>query len=60
MNPTETLSVPQSYIGHIRKGVVVFNTEASLTEGQAVRVEPLTVAAEQPLDAERADRVRRL
>ena len=58
MSPTETLSPPPSYIGHVRNGVVVLDQNAPLTEGQAVRVEP--VASQAMLDADRMERVRQL
>ena len=58
MPPTETLSPPPSYIGHVRNGVVVLDQNASLMEGQAVRVEP--VASQAMLDANRMERVRKL
>ena len=58
MSPTETLSPPPSYIGHVRNGVVVLDQNAPLAEGQAVRVEP--VASPAMLDADRMERVRQL
>src|SRR5262245_56134451 len=38
------------YIGHVKNGVIILDAPTSLTEGQAVRVEPL----EQGADASRA------
>ena len=58
MSPTDTLSPPPSYIGHVRNGVVVLDQSAPLAEGQAVRVEP--VASQAMLDADRMERVRQL
>lgn len=57
MNPTETLSAPPSFTGHVRNGVVVIDTLASLAEGQAVRIEPLAEAVEGTLDHVRTERV---
>jgi hypothetical protein len=47
-----------SYIGHVKNGVVVLDSNVVLTDGQAVRVEPLPASA--PQKHEREDRVRRL
>ena len=58
MNPAETVSPSPTYIGHVRNGLVVLDADASLIEGQAVRVEPL--ALETSLDADRMERVRKL
>lgn len=58
MSPTETLSLPPSYIGHVRNGVVVLDHDASLSEGQAVRVEPLATKA--TLDADRLNRLQKM
>ena len=58
MNPTETLSPVPSYIGHVRNGLVVLDADASLVEGQAVRVEPLV--SEATLESDRMERVRKL
>ena len=51
MNPTETLSATSSFTGHVRNGVVILDAEFALSEGLAVRIEPL---------ADTADRVRQL
>lgn len=56
MKPSETLSSP-AYIGHVKNGVVVLDAQVSLTEGQAVRVEPL---GKTQLELERAECVRQL
>ena len=58
MNPTETFSPSPTYIGHVRNGVIVLDQNASLNEGQTVRVEP--VASPTMLDADRMERVRKL
>ena len=58
MSQIETLSPRPSYIGHVRNGVVVLDQNASLTEGQTVRVEPVTSPT--MLDADRMERVRKL
>ena len=57
MNPTETLSAPPSFTGHVRNGVVIIDTQVSLSEGQAVRIEPLAEAVEGTLDHARTQRV---
>ncbi len=41
MNPTETLSAPSSFTGYVRNGVVILDAQITLSEGQAVRIEPL-------------------
>ena len=62
MNPTETLLPVPSYIGHVRNGLVVLDADASLAEGQAVRVEPLQVSSAEAggMDAELAARVQKI
>ena len=55
MKPSETL--PQTYTGHVKNGVIVLDAPIALDEGLAVRVEPLTQPA---FDADRAERVRQL
>jgi len=46
------------YIGHVRNGVVVLDTNtSSLSEGQTVRVEPVT---ETLLDGERSERLQQM
>jgi hypothetical protein len=47
-----------SYIGHVKNGVVVLDSNVALKDGQAVRVEPLAATA--PQQREPADLVRRL
>jgi len=48
------------YIGHVRNGVVVLDANApSLSEGQTVRVEPMS-ETETSLDSERTERVQTL
>jgi len=59
MTPIETSSSASFYIGHVRNGVVVLDPNASLSEGQAVRVEPMG-AINETLNQERIDRVRQL
>jgi hypothetical protein len=49
-----------SYFGHIRNGVIVFDAQVFLNEGQPVRVEPLGQDGDSNLDHEAADRVRKL
>ena len=46
MNPTETLSAPSSFTGHVRNGVVILDTLVKLSEGQAVRIEPMADTTE--------------
>jgi hypothetical protein len=57
MNPLENHS---SYIGHVKNGVVVIDTQAPLFEGQTVRVEPLGPGGDAMSAGDRADRVRQL
>ena len=59
MKQPETQS-PASYLGHVKNGVVVLDTQVALNDGQAVRVEPLGPGTGAKLDTERADRVRQL
>ena len=59
MKQSETPS-SASYIGHVKNGVVVLDTQVSLNDGQAVRVEPLGQGTGIQLDTDRADRVRQL
>ena len=56
MNPIETSSAPASFTGHVKNGVVVLDARVSLSEGQAVRVEPLIA----PVNAERAELLARM
>ena len=62
MNPAETLSPVPSYVGHVRNGLVVLDADASLIEGQAVRVEPLQVPSAEAgrMDAELSARVQKM
>jgi hypothetical protein len=57
MKDAETPSSAASYTGHVKDGVVVFDSPVTLPEGQAVRVEPL---GDVPVNQERMDKVRRL
>lgn len=50
----DSLSLPHSYLGHVKNGVVVFDAQTSLAEGQPVRVEPLDEIAK------RADKIEQL
>ena len=59
MKQSETPS-SASYIRHVKNGVVVLDTQVSLNDGQAVRVEPLGQGTGIQLDTDRADRVRQL
>ena len=38
VQPTDTLSDPSSYTGHVRNGVAILDAEITLSEGQAVRI----------------------
>ena len=58
MTSTEALSPATSYIGHVRNGVVILDRDASLSEGQAVRVEPLATQATS--DADRLNRLQKM
>lgn len=49
MNPFEALSAPSSLTGHVRNGVVILDAQITLTEGQAVRIEPLSDTADRVL-----------
>lgn len=49
MNPPETLSAPASLTGHVRNGVVILDALITLSEGQAVRIEPLADTTERVL-----------
>ena len=60
MKNSETPSSESSYIGHVKNGVVVLDPQVPLTDGQAVRVEPLGQETERQIDTDRADRVRQL
>jgi len=61
MNNSGTPSpLTTSFIGHVRNGVVVLDSEVSLADGQTVRVEPLDQGTEDRSNADRGDRVRRL
>jgi hypothetical protein len=58
MNPTTPQFRETVYFGHVKNGVILLDTEASLPEGQAVRVEALP---EQPaISEETADRLQRM
>ncbi len=60
MKNSESTPSPPSYLGHVKNGVIVLDTNVPLQDGQAVRVEPLASGADTPLDSERAERVRML
>jgi hypothetical protein len=60
MKNSESTPPARSYLGHVRNGIIVLDTDVPLQDGQAVRVEPLASGADTPIDAERAERVRRL
>ena len=60
MKNAKTHSPESSYIGHVRNGVVVLDSQIPLADGQAVRVEPLGHGTQRQIDTERADRVRQL
>lgn len=49
MSPTETLTAPSSLTGHVRNGVVILDAEITLSEGQVVRIEPLSDTANRVL-----------
>jgi hypothetical protein len=56
--PTE--SPATEYLGHVKNGVVVLDTHVSLTEGQAVRVEPLQKEPATSISGERAEQLQRM
>ena len=59
MKSTEALSPSSSsYLGHVKNGVVVLDVQASLNEGEAVRIEPLN--KETQITREQADRLAQL
>jgi hypothetical protein len=55
--PSEPSSLEPSYFGHVKNGVVVFDAQTPLREGQSVRVEPLPAKDGQ---ADRIEQLRRL
>jgi len=60
MKNSESMPSTPSYLGHVKSGVIVLDMNVPLQDGQAVRVEPLASGADTPVDAERAERVRKL
>jgi hypothetical protein len=60
MKNAESPSSPATFMGHVKNGVVIPDTQVSLTDGQPVRVEPLSPGTPDQIEAERADRLRRL
>jgi hypothetical protein len=59
MKPIET-PCPQSYLGHVKNGVVVLDSGVCLAEGQAVRVEPIGQTPATALEGDDTGRLRRL
>lgn len=60
MKPSETLSPASSYVGHVKNGVIVLDTVVPLTEGLAVRIEPLGHDASTSVRDGRADQLQRM
>ncbi|MGL6073162.1 MAG: hypothetical protein ACRC8S_03260 [Fimbriiglobus sp.] len=59
MNPMPT-EPATTYLGHVKNGVIILDAPASLTEGQAVRVEPLPKVQPTPISDERAEQLKRI
>ena len=59
MKQSETPSA-ESYIGHVKNGVIVLDVNVALRDGQAVRIEPLGQKTESEPDMTLAERVRQL
>ena len=60
MKPSPTLPSAPTYTGHVQNGVIILDTELTLSEGQAVRIEPLGLDATTPITDERATQLRRM
>jgi hypothetical protein len=60
MKNSESMPSAPSYLGHVKNGVIVLDTNVPLQDGQAVRVEPLASGADTRVDAARAESVRKL
>lgn len=56
MNLSTTESPLPSYLGHVVNGVIVVDTTVMLSEGQAVRIEPLVQEIATPI----ADQLQRM
>jgi hypothetical protein len=56
---SENRADDSAYIGHVKNGIIVLDSQPPLKEGQAVRIEPLPQEAP-PDELARADRARRL
>ena len=60
MKIPETLPSASSYVGHVRNGVIVPDANFALTEGLAVRFEPLEQELVTPISDERADQLQQM
>jgi hypothetical protein len=60
MKPMPTESPATEYLGHVKNGVIILDTHVSLTEGQAVRVEPLKQEQSTPISDERVEQLNRM
>ena len=60
MKPSQTLPSASTYTGHVKNGVIILDTEITLSEGQAVRIEPLSQEATTPITDERATQLLRM
>lgn len=58
MSRTPTLPSAPTFTGHVRNGVIILDTDLVLSEGQAVRVEPL--GSTPAITDERATQLRRM
>jgi hypothetical protein len=55
-----TESPETAYLGHVKHGVIILDTDAVLTEGQAVRVLPLPMELSTTPTGERAEQLQRM
>ncbi len=60
MKRSEAPSPAPSYTGHVKDGVMVLDTQVSLPDGQAVRVEPIPSSPASLVPSPQAERVREL
>ena len=60
MKPSEALPLAAPFFGLVKNGVIVVNTNVRLTEGQAVRIEPVGPEGQSPISTERAEELEQL
>jgi hypothetical protein len=60
MKSLKLQSKPTGYVGHVKNGVIVLDSHASLKEGQAVRIEPIHLSTPTLSADERTEQIQRM